>query len=96
MWKVLLPFLLVACNTTETPETKKVSLNLKETCNKAQTLNPSGRPSLESSVMEWTDKGGTKHLDSLNMRMIDDEVWLPCKYDTQGDTAAVLHLVFTY
>lgn len=86
MWKLLVPILLLAC-TTDSPETKKVSLNLKETC-KTKSIYKMKQPSTWQGYIE-TSTGTNQVL----IEWKTDGFVLPCDQLT-GDTISNLILYY--
>lgn len=78
-----LPLLLVACNTTEpapsssAPETKKVSLNLKETCDKGLYYKPEWTPTTWEAYVSWTGQEGYQSTP-LDLTYTDKGFVMPC------------------
>lgn len=94
MWKLLLPLVLIACNsTTNSPETKKVSLNLKETCDKGQYYKVD-KPYWWQANITYHDKTPKLISRQLDIDWFEQGFVLPCGYGTEGDTEAILTIVY--
>lgn len=86
MWRLLIPLVFLACNTTESPKTKKVSLNLKETCAKTNRYAAS-RPNSWSAYLDLGDKVTPIDIDWDNKGFV-----LPCGKGLEEDPKTNLHI----
>jgi hypothetical protein len=90
MWKMLLPLLLIACDSGTSPassETKKVSLNLKETCGKINVFKMP-KPTTWQGYLE-----GSKSTTPIPLEWRDSGFVVPCDLAT-GDSIQILHIFY--
>lgn len=98
MWKLLLPLVFLACNSTETqveaPKTKKASLNLKEACAKSQYYVVTETPSKWHATVSWQGKDSLTYTDQVLVQLSSKGFALPCGYGVEGDPNPVFTLIW--
>jgi len=89
MWKLLIPLVFLACNsTTNSPETKKASFNLKEACSKGDFFTVPKPSSWEAYISYRTTT------TPVVLTYSNNGLGLPCGFGVEGDDKATLTILY--